>query len=528
MTLIRSIATIGGYTLISRVLGFARDMLIAAALGAGMVADAFFVAFRLPNLFRSLFAEGAFSAAFVPLFAGKLAAEGEAGAKRFSEEALSVLLAVLLVFVLAFEIAMPWVMRFLAPGFVDDPATFDLAILFTRITFPFLLFISLVSLLAGILNSLGRFAAPAATPIVLNLVMIASVVFLARFTPTAGHALAWGVTASGAAQFIWLLASVKRAGHRLRLRRPRLTPEIRVLLRRILPVAVGAGMYQVNLLISTMIATLLPAGAISYLFYADRVNQLPLGVVGIAVGTALLPLIAREIKSGQEAEALANQNRALEFSCLLTFPAAAALVILAEPIVHVLFERGAFGPTETTATAAALAVFATGLPALVLVKALTPGFFARDDTKTPIQVAGAAIVANVLLNLVLMGPLLHVGLAAGNAISAWLNAVGLAVILTRRRQFALDDRAKRRLPRIVSASLLMAAGLAAGVHVLRGALSGDLLASGGALAVLIGGGLVLYALLARLTGAADGEDLRQAFRRPPRGEAAGPPAGFSE
>jgi putative peptidoglycan lipid II flippase len=513
MTLIRSITTIGGYTLISRVCGFVRDMLIAAAVGASVVGDAFFVAFRLPNLFRSLFAEGAFSAAFVPLFAGKLATEGEQAARDFSERALSVLTLVLLVFVLVFEMVMPAAMHLFAPGFVGKPEAFDLAVLFTRITFPFLLFISLVSLLAGVLNSLGLFAASAATPIVLNLVMIASVLGLARYTPTPGHALAWGVAASGMAQFLWLLVCVVRAGMPLRLHRPRLTPDVRVLLRRILPVAVGAGMYQVNLLISTMLATLLPAGAISYLFYADRVNQLPLGVVGIAVGTALLPLIARQIKSGDEAAALANQNRALEFSCLLTFPAAAALVVLAEPIIHVLFERGAFQATETAATASTLAIFATGLPAYVLVKALTPGFFARDDTVTPIKIAGVALVANVVFNLILMGPLLHLGLAAGNVLSSWINAAGLAIALKSRRQFALDARLRRRLPRIISAALVMAAALAGGLSLLQGPLHGSFLSGLIALAALVAGGFAVYTVAARLLGAADGEDLRQMVRK---------------
>ncbi|MCH7550695.1 MAG: murein biosynthesis integral membrane protein MurJ, partial [Proteobacteria bacterium] len=288
MVLLRSIATVGGFTLISRVLGFLRDILIAAVLGAGAGADAFFVAFKLPNLFRRLFAEGAFSMAFVPLFAGRLEEKGKAEAQAFAEAAFSVLLWTLLVFVIVIELAMPWIMVGFAPGFVGDKAKFDLAVTLTRITFPYLLLISLVSLMAGVLNSLGRFAAAAATPILLNLCLIGAILGLARVTETPSHALAWGVAAAGVFQFIWLFMACGREGVRLRLVPPRLTADVRALIRRIVPVAIGAGVYQVNLVIDTIIASLLPTGSIAYLFYADRVNQLPLGVVGVAVGTALL------------------------------------------------------------------------------------------------------------------------------------------------------------------------------------------------------------------------------------------------
>ena len=514
MTLLRSIATVGGFTLISRGLGFVRDMLIAAVLGAGMVADAFVVAFRLPNLFRSLFAEGAFSAAFVPLFAERLTEDGPEGARAFSEQALGVLVTALLLFVFLFEALMPAAMYVIAPGFADEPEKFALAVLLTRITFPYLLFISMASLMSGVLNSLGRFAAPAATPILLNLTMIGAVFGLAPFTPTPGHALAWGISAAGAAQFAWLLVSCAQAGMALRLSRPRLTPGVRRLLKRILPVAVGAGMYQVNLLIGTMLATLLPAGAISYLFYADRVSQLPLGVVGVAVGTALLPLVSRQIKSGDEGGALHSQNRAIEFACLLTLPAAAALIVIAQPIVSVLFQRGAFGPAETQATAAALAVFAAGLPAFVLVKALTPAFFARDDTKTPIRVAGVSLAANVILNLVLMGPFRHVGIAAAATLAAWINVAGLGVVLHRRGHLVADARLRARLPRALLATLLMAVCLALADHALADVFRAPFRFRLGALTVLVGGGLGAFALFAKLAGAAHVADLKQLFRSP--------------
>ncbi|MBL8658377.1 MAG: murein biosynthesis integral membrane protein MurJ [Rhodospirillales bacterium] len=509
MALLRSIVTIGGLTMVSRVLGFIRDMLIAAVLGAGPVADAFFVAFRLPNLFRALFAEGAFSAAFVPLFARSVEAEGEGRAAAFAEQALSVLLSALLVFLVVFEIAMPLLIYVIAPGFGDSPAQVDLAIQFARINFPYLLFISLVSLMAGILNSLGRFAAAAATPILLNVAMIAAALMLVPWTPTPGHALAWGVAAAGVLQFLWLFYFCGRAGLWLRLPRPRLTPEVRLLVRRALPVALGAGIYQVNLTINTALASWLPAGSVSYLFYADRVNQLPLGIVGIAVGTALLPLLSRQLRAGHGPAAMHSQNRALEFTLLLTVPAAVALIVLATPIMSVLFERGAFGPAEAEATATALAAYAFGLPAYVLIKALAPGFFAREDTRTPVKVAAASAAINVGLNLVLMWPFSFVGIAASTAIASWINALALAAILWQRGHLRVDERLRRRLPRVLGASAIMG-GVCAALHllVLGPWLAGHQAHRVVALAILVGVGLATFALSAQLFGAAGVQDLR--------------------
>ncbi len=513
MALLRSIVTIGALTMVSRVLGFIRDMLIAAVLGAGPVADAFFVAFRLPNLFRALFAEGAFSAAFVPLFARSVEAEGEAKAAAFAEQALSVLLSALLVFLVVFEIAMPVLIYLIAPGFGDAPEQIDLAIQFARINFPYLLFISLVSLMAGVLNSLGRFAAAAATPILLNVAMIAAALVLAPWTPTPGHALAWGVAAAGVLQFLWLFYFCGRAGLWLRLPRPRLTPEVRLLVRRALPVALGAGIYQVNLTINTALASWLPAGSVSYLFYADRVNQLPLGIVGIAVGTALLPLLSRQLRAGHGPAAMHSQNRALEFTLLLTLPAAVALVVLAAPVMSVLFERGAFGPAEAEATATALAAYAFGLPAYVLIKALAPGFFAREDTRTPVKVAAASAVINVGLNLILMWPFSFVGIAASTAIASWINAIALAAVLWQRGHLRIDERLRRRLPRMVAAAAIMG-GVCAALHlvVLAPWLAGHQAHRIGALAILVGAGLVTYALASQLLGAAGVQDLRGFIR----------------
>ena len=513
MALIRSVATVGGYTMISRVLGFARDILIAASLGAGPVADAFFVAFKLPNFFRRLFAEGAFNAGFVPLFSGLLTTGGRAGAVAFAEQALAVLLATLLLFVSLFQIAMPWVMQVLAPGFVDDPAKFDLAVLFTRLTFPYLLFISLVSLLGGVLNSLQRFAAVAATPILLNICLITAITIGAEFTPTPGHALSWGVAGAGAVQFVWLLLALSREGIALRLPLPRLTPGVRDLLRLMLPAAIGAGVVQINLVVDIILASLLPDGSVSYLFYADRLNQLPIGVVGVAVGTALLPLMSRQVAGGQQGDALASLNRAVELSLLLAVPAAAAFIIVPDALVTTLFQRGAFGAAESHATALALMAYAVGLPAYVLVKVLGPAFFARRDTRTPVITGGISMVVNIILNLILMQFLAHAGLALATALAAWLNVALLTVILARRGDFQADARLKRVCGRLLPATGLMALGLWGGARLLATPLAGGEIWRAGALAALVVGGLALYAAAAALFGAARPADLKALLRR---------------
>lgn len=512
MALLRSVATVGSFTMMSRVLGFIRDMLTAALLGAGPVTDAFFVALRLPNLFRSLFAEGAFSAAFVPIFAGMVAKDGKPVARRFAEDALAVLLTALFFFVLVCEMATPWLLKVLAPGFTDEPAKFALTVALTRITFPYLLFISLVALLGGVLNSVERFAAVAGTPVLLNIFLIGA---LTLSHPPSGQALAWAVTVAGFAQFLWLMFSCARAGLTLRLPRPRLSPEVRRLMRLMLPGALGAGVMQLNLVVSTAIASLLPTGAVSYLYYADRLDQLPLGVVGIAVGTAILPPLSRQVRLGDEAGASTTQNRGLELALLLTLPAAVALGIAALPILQVLFERGAFGPAQAQATAGALAAYAFGLPSFVLVKVMAPGFFARHDTATPVKIALVAMAVNVTLTvgLGLFTPLAHVGIALATSTAGWVNALLLVVLLHRRGHFALDRRTRRVLPRIVAAAIGMGALLLVLEAALRPAFTGGLLWRVLGLGALVGGGLVGFAVLALLFGVARWQELRERLAR---------------
>ena len=515
MTLIRAATTVGGLTLLSRVLGFARDILIANVLGAGMVADAFFVAFKLPNFFRRLFAEGAFNAGFVPMFSGINRTDGVDAAREFAEQALAVLLAVLLVFVIVMQAAMPWLMYGLAPGFADTPAKFDLAVALTRLTFPYLLFVSLISLMGGVLNGVGRFAAAAAAPILLNVCLIVGIVALAPHTETAGHALAWGVAAAGVAQFLWLGLALGGAGLSLRLPRPRLSPRVRELGRLMLPGVLGAGVVQVNLLADVILASFLPEGSISYLYYADRVNQLPLGVVGVAVGTALLPLLSRQVAGGESAAANASHNRAVEMALLLALPATAALLVLAAPVISVLFERGAFDAGAAAATAWALMAYAAGIPAYVLIKVLTPGYFARKDTVSPVRIAVVCMAVNLALNLILMWPLKHVGLALATAIAAWLNIVLLTRGLGRRGYFSFDDRLKRRLPRIVGSAAVMAAGLWLAAVLLARPLQGGEVERAAALAVLVALGMAGFAALAWLTGAVERRDFRGLMNRRP-------------
>ncbi len=468
MALVRSFLVVGANVLGSRVLGFVRDVLIASSLGAGGLADAWVVAFRIPNLFRRIFAEGAFNSAFIPLFAGRLEMEGEASAKRFAEESFSALLAALVVVTLVAEIAMPWLMHVIAPGFAAEPAKFRHAVLFTRIALPYLVFISLIALMSGMLNSLHRFALAAAVPMLLNVVLIGALLFLTPLVPSAGHALVAGVALAGLVQFLVTVYGVSRIGMMPRLVRPRLTPGVRRLIQLGVPGVVAGGITQVNILIGTMISTYEP-GAASVLYYADRIYQLPLGVVGVAIGIVLLPELARRLRSGDSAGAQDGQNRALEFALLLTLPAAVALIVIPGPITNVLFERGAFTPEDATRTARALMAFGFGLPAFVLVKVFSPGYFAQEDTVTPLRYAGTSIAHQHCAEPPFLFP-------------SWVSA--LSALRSRPRSQArstrrfwasrsagasllrFDRRLVTRLPRIVLASARHGARSSGCIHAL--------------------------------------------------------------
>ena len=394
MKLYRGFATVGAMTILSRVLGFVRDVLIAAVLGTSFVADAFFVAFRVPNMFRRLFAEGAFDAAFIPLFARRMHEDGLAAARAFAGQALSGLTVLLVVFTILGEIAMPWLMLLLAPGFRDDPAKFALVVMLARIALPYLVCMSLVALYTGVLNALGRFAVAAFTPSLLNVVLIIVLLGLVATgnedQSQAGVALAWGVAVSGLLQIIVIAFAAARFGVSVPFARPRLTPDMQRLMALAAPGIVAGGIGQLTGVISTIIATLQDR-VVSWLYYADRIFQLPLGVIGVAVGVVLLPDLSHKLRSGDHQAVIASENRALEFALLLTLPAATALVLAAVPIMRVLFEHGAFTAVDTEATANMLGALALGLPAYVIIKVLHPSFFAREDTKTPMIFAAIAM-----------------------------------------------------------------------------------------------------------------------------------------
>lgn len=518
MSLLRNVLTVGGATLASRVLGFVRDTLIAAVLGTGPVADAFFVAFRLPNLFRRLFAEGAFAAAFVPLFVRTKAERGDVAARRFAGEALAVLgLAVATATVAAMVFA-PALVDLLAPGFADDAERRGAAIDYARLCLPYLAAITLVALLSGLQNADRRFLVPALAPVLLNLVLIAALVGLLAAgrgdLVRAGSILAFAVTVAGLAQVALLTAAVVRSGPAPTSLAPRFSPDVRRLIRLGLPGLLAGATAEVGVVVGTMIAST-TASAVSWLYYADRLWQLPLGLVGVAVGQVLLPEIAHRLRDGDGSASFAAQNRALELALALALPAALALGLLADPIVGVLFERGAFAAADRAATASALAIFAAGLPAFVLVRVAAPAFFAREDTATPMLIGIAAVAVNVALALALSPLVGWRAVAIGAVAGGWVNAALLFARLRTRRHWRPDADLRRRLPRLALAALVMAAV----VH-LAGFAFADLFSAArpltvraAALAALVGLGLLVHAGLVVALGVVDRSALRRFARR---------------
>ena len=515
MGLIRSVATVGGLTMGSRVLGFVRDVLLARALGAGDLADVFFVALRFPNVFRALFAEGAFNAAFVPQFSRRLQGEGLPAARRFAEEALAVLLTFLFLLTVAAQAGMPWFIYVIAAGFAEKPEKLALAVLLTQITFPYLLFISLTALQGGILNSLYRFGHAAAAPIVLNLVMILALVLVVPLTGAPAYVLAWAVAVAGVGQFLWMVIACRRAGVALRLPWPRLTPGVRAFLRRLGPGLLGAGVMQLNLLVGSNIASFLGTGAIAYLAYADRIYQLPLAVVGSALGVVLLPMLSRALRAGDERGANDQLNRGLEFAMLLILPATVALLVIPHPVISGVFEYGSFTAADSVQTAAALAAYSLGLPAYVMAKSLTTPFFARENTATPFRYAVIAVAANIALSLVLSRYYAHVGIALATAAASWLNVGMLLAALLRRGYMTIDARLWSRLARILAASAGMGVALWLAAGYLAAWLDGPLHQRVAALVLLVGGGLLVYGLLALALGAVRPAELRDRLRRRP-------------
>jgi putative peptidoglycan lipid II flippase len=456
--MIGRIATVGGLTLLSRVTGFARDIVLAAVLGAGPIADAFFVALRLPNHFRAIFAEGAFNAAFVPAYARLHATGAGEAARVFADRVFTILLAsqvVLLALALVFT---PAVISLLAPGFSKEPGQFALAVELTRITFPYLLLVTLVTLYGGILNALQRFAAAAAAPIFLNLSMIATLAF-AVFFPSAGHAAAWGVLIAGCLEVLLVAGDASRQGVLPVFRWPRLDQEMKVFLKRFGPATVGSAGTQIALFADTIIASFLATGALSALYYADRLNQLPIGVIGIAVGTVLLPEMARRLAAGDDTGALHAQNRAIELALILSVPCGIAFLIIPDLIMRALFMRGAFSAANAQAAGMTLAAYAVGLLPFVLIRSVATTFLARGDTATPVKALLFSVVVNVALKLLLYKEYAQAGLAFATAIGAWVNFVLLMWFAARAKLFLVDSRLAQSVLRLAVAASALAAAL---------------------------------------------------------------------
>ena len=507
--LLSGILTVSGWTLMSRVLGFMRDVMIASLIGPGVLMDAFVAAFRLPNMFRRFFAEGAFNAAFVPMFSKRLeAAENPLGFAGLALSGLGLVVAALTGLAMVFMPALVWIT---AEGFAGD-ARFGLTVEYGRVVFPYILFISLAALLSGALNAAGRFAAAAAAPVLLNVALIGAMVVAARMGGAVMTALIWAVPVAGVAQLALLWVAAERAGLRIRPVRPRWTPEMAQLVRVAVPAALAGGVVQVNLVVGQLVASQYDK-AVSWLYAADRLYQLPLGVVGIAVGIVLLPDLSRRLKAGDDDGARRALSRGGEVALALTIPCAVALVVIPLPLVAVLFERGAFGADDSAATALAVAVYGLGLPAFVLQKILQPIFFAREDTRSPFRYALVAMAVNAGLAFGFAPVLGWIAAALAATVAAWVMVWQLA---RGARGFGavaqFDAQFRRRLWRIVLASGLMGAVILGGAMMLA-----PFLAIGGlrwlALALLIALGAASYGLLGQALGAFRLQEMRARLRR---------------
>lgn len=511
MSLVKSSATIGFFTLLSRITGFVRDVIMANMIGANWMSDAFFVAFKLPNFFRRLFAEGAFNVAFVPSFASILTAEGREAAMRFASEVLSVLLVALLFLNAIFIVLMPWIMPLFAPGFADTPEKFDLTVALSQITFPYILFISLISLLSGVLNSMNKFAAPAANPILLNLCMIAGMLFLTSHTQTPAHALAISVFVAGIVQLGWLVAICRNHQMLPSLLIPKITPKVKTMLLLMAPAALGSGVQQLNLLIDVIIASHIE-DAVSYLYYADRITELPIGMIGVAIGTAMLPMMSKQLREGRKEAAQNSMNRGIELVMLFGFPSTAALLVLAEPVIRVLYFHGAFTEHDMVATYLALMAFTVGLPAFLLVKVFAPGFFANHDTKTPFKIAMVCVLINLVLNLTLSIWLAHVGMALATSIAGWVNAILMGYILYKRGIFVPDSHLKRRLVRMAAATKVMTLAVIVISMVMSAFYHDDIATRTLALTVVVLSGILVYGASAWSLNALDKEQITRLFK----------------
>ena len=509
MALIRAVATVGSLTMLSRLAGFARDILMAAVLGAGPIADAFFVALKLPNVFRRITAEGAFSIAFVPMFSGMEETKGTDDAMQFAAEAQAVMLAILLPFTLAMIAAMPWIINIITPGFADDPLRYDLAVELSRYTFPYILLMSVVALYGGVLNSFDRFAAFAVAPVFFNLSLIAALLFFTDLGETPAHALAVAVTISGLVQLFWMVGNAARFKLVIRMRRPRFNQRIKKLFKLMGPAVLGAGVVQINLVVDMLIASFLEKGAISFLYYADRLYQLPLSVVGIAIGTAMLPMLSRKIKAKDEVGSVQLMRNAILFALVMAVPSGLALIILSDDIMITLFERGEFTRSDSLASAAALNAYALSLPAFILVKVFSTMFFASEDTKTPVKFAIIGTLTNIVFGLILSQYYGYVGIAMATTISSWVQTA-LLIWAVRRRMPDVWVGLKAKVLKIGMAASIMAIT----VYVLNGFYVPETLIERIAnLSLLVLVGVSTYFAIVMITGVMKTSDFKRIFKK---------------
>jgi putative peptidoglycan lipid II flippase len=507
--LISGFLTVGMWTLASRILGFVRDAIILAYLGTGPAYEAYVVAFRLPNMFRRFFAEGAFNMAFIPIFSKKL--EGDEDAEGFAAQAFAGLASILILLTLAAQVAMPWLIYGLASGFAGQEQ-FDLSVEFGRIAFPYILFISLAALLSGILNSLGRFAAAAAAPVLLNVLLVSVLVTAALTGADIARALIWTIPVAGLAQLALVWIAARRAGFKMRLERPRLTPDMRRLIKVAIPAALAGGVVQVNLLVGQQVASYFDR-AVGWLYAADRLYQLPLGVVGIAIGVVLLPDLSRRLKADDQSGARNALSRAAEVSLALTIPAAVALIVIPLPLVSVLFERGATTADDSAAIALAVAIYGLGLPSFVIQKILQPLFFAREDTRRPFHYALVAMVINAGVAIGLAPVLGWIAAAIATTVAGWGMVALLALGTRPMGQVArFDERFHGRIWRIIAASIAMGACLWGAMQLLMPYL-GMAGVRYGALAALIAVGIVSYFGIGQIIGAFRLSEFKAAMRR---------------
>lgn len=456
MKLLKAMATVAGLTGVSRVLGFIRDILTAAILGAGPVADAFFVALKLPNFFRRVTAEGAFSVAFVPLYSEALEKDGQEKASIFASNAMAVMLAVLVPFTLLAVILMPFIIYVIAPGFGHESLRYDLAVELSRVTFPYLLMMSLTALMGGILNAHDKFAPFASAPIFFNICLIVALLVFTPFADTPGHALSYGIGIAGIVQLVWLIHNVKKSKVKLEVKVPEFTDNIKKLFKLMGPGVIGAGVMHINLFVDLILASLLASGSISYLYYADRLNQLPLGMVGIAVGTALLPMLSKAIAAGDKKETQNLFNRALEICLLLALPAAAALFVMPETLIGALFERGEFEAVDTRNAAAVLMGYAIGIPAYIAVKVFSTAYWSQQDTMSPVKISIMTTGLNICLSLILIWPFGVAGIAIATGLVGWFQLGMLYHGLRKHDTMQFDKRFKGVIAKIIFSTFVMA------------------------------------------------------------------------